>query len=48
VTATYPIAVVRGTEPAAPARAFVAIATGPQGQAILARHGFMPADSTVP
>ena len=48
VTATYPIAVVRGAEPAAPARAFVAMATGPQGQAILARHGFMPADSTVP
>ena len=48
VTVTYPIAVVRGAEPAAPARAFVALATGPQGQAILARHGFMPADSALP
>ena len=48
VTATYPIAVVRGAEPAAPARAFVSLATGPEGQAILARHGFMPADSSSP
>ena len=48
VTATYPIAVVRGAEAAGAARAFVAIATGAQGQAILARHGFMPADSTAP
>ena len=48
VTATYPIAVVRGAAPAGPARAFVAIATGARGQAILARHGFMPADSGAP
>ena len=45
VTATYPIAVVRGAERADQARSFVAIATGAQGQAILARHGFLPADS---
>jgi molybdate transport system substrate-binding protein len=36
----FPIAVVRGTHAPEMAEQFVAFVTGPEGQAILARHGF--------
>jgi molybdate transport system substrate-binding protein len=39
VTATYPVAVIRGTEHIPLARAFVAYVVGP-GQQVLKRHGF--------
>lgn len=38
----YPIAVIAGSPVEALARRFVAYARGPAGQAILARHGFLP------
>jgi molybdate transport system substrate-binding protein len=40
VVAAYPIAPLRGS--AAPAEAFVGLLLGPEGQAILRRHGFLP------
>jgi molybdate transport system substrate-binding protein len=42
VLATYPIAVVTGTENGAAAQAFVDYVTGPQGQATLKTFGFLP------
>jgi molybdate transport system substrate-binding protein len=41
VVATYPIAVVRGTDRPGPPRDFVAFVLGP-GQEVLGRHGFEP------
>jgi molybdate transport system substrate-binding protein len=38
--ARYPIAVLRRSEPAGTARAFVRLVRSPAGQAVLARHGF--------
>jgi molybdate transport system substrate-binding protein len=38
----YPAAVVTGAGQAALARAFLDALTGPEGQAVLARHGFQP------
>jgi molybdate transport system substrate-binding protein len=43
VTTDYPIAVVRAAGDSALARAFVELALGERGQAILARHGLQPA-----
>ncbi len=43
VLATYPIAVVKGTRHADLAREFIAWATSAEGQAILQRHGLIPA-----
>ncbi len=45
IAARYSIAVVRAAADTALARAFVALAAGEEGQRILARHGFMPADT---
>ena len=39
--ATYPIAVARGSN-AAGGEAFVSYVLGPEGQATLARYGFLP------
>lgn len=41
VVAQYPIAVTRDAPNPAAARAFVEVVVGPQGQAILASHGFL-------
>jgi molybdate transport system substrate-binding protein len=50
VVATYPITVLRTTEQKAGAEAFVALVLAPEGQALLARHGFLPvqAAATLP
>lgn len=42
VTATYPIAALAGAANPQAAQAFVAFVRGPQGQSILADHGFTP------
>jgi molybdate transport system substrate-binding protein len=42
VVATYPVAVVKGADNEATARAFVAFLLSPDGQAILQRFGFGP------
>ena len=42
ITATYPIAVVSGSEHEADARAFVAFVLGDHGQVVLDSHGFDP------
>jgi molybdate transport system substrate-binding protein len=42
VIATYPIAVVSRTESPDLAAAFVELVSGPDGQAVLRRHGFLP------
>ncbi len=44
VVASYPIAIVKSASNADAARAFVALALSPEGQQILERHGFLPAD----
>lgn len=41
--AAYPIAIVKATKHAALAERYVAFVLSPDGQAILARHGFLPA-----
>lgn len=41
VRASYPIAVLAGAPHAAPAAAFVRFVLGPDGRALLARHGFI-------
>jgi molybdate transport system substrate-binding protein len=43
VTASYPIAVLRGASEPQPARDFVTLVLSPAGQRVLARHGFAPA-----
>jgi molybdate transport system substrate-binding protein len=43
VIAKYPIAVVKGTQYEAGARAFIAYVLSPAGQTILVRHGFLAA-----
>jgi len=43
VTATYPIAVLKQSTHADVAKAFVDFVLSPQGQAILAKYGFLPA-----
>lgn len=43
VIAKYPIAVVKGTQNEAGARAFIAYVRSPAGQTILVRHGFLAA-----
>jgi molybdate transport system substrate-binding protein len=43
VIAQYPIAVVKGTQNEAGARAFIAYVRSPEGQTILVRHGFLAA-----
>jgi molybdate transport system substrate-binding protein len=48
VAAIYPIAVVRAAGDPLLARAFVALARGEAGSRILARHGFLPADTPSP
>lgn len=48
VTADYYIAIVRSAGDSASARAFVALALGNEGQAILSRRGFIRADRTPP
>jgi molybdate transport system substrate-binding protein len=45
VIARYPIAVVKGSQNEAGARAFIEYVLSPAGQAILQRHGFMTPDS---
>ena len=42
VTAQYPIAILVRSVAAGPAKAFVEMVTGAEGQAILRRHGFAP------
>jgi molybdate transport system substrate-binding protein len=42
VVATYPIAVVSRTESPDLAAEFVELVGGPEGQAVLRRHGFLP------
>ena len=42
VTASYPLAVCAGAPSAQLAAQFVELVTGPDGQAILAKHGFQP------
>lgn len=44
----YPIAVIRGTGASGGASDFVAFVVGPEGQAILARHGFLPVPAGEP
>ena len=46
VIATYPIAVITGTNNAETAHAFVDYVTASQGQAVLAEFGFLPPPST--
>ena len=46
VLASYPIAVVAGSENAGAARAFVDLVTGPEGKRVLAKHGLIPAGDT--
>jgi molybdate transport system substrate-binding protein len=41
--ATYPIGIVQQSRNPAVARAFMDFVTSPEGQAILARYGFLPA-----
>lgn len=41
--ATYPIAVLKSAGNAQAARDFIALVTSPQGQAVLQRHGLLPA-----
>ena len=43
VLADYPIAVLRSARAAAAARAFEELVLGPEGQAVLQRHGLIPA-----
>jgi len=43
--ATYPIAVLQGTEQSDAARAFVEFVLSAEGQGILARQGFLPAEA---
>ena len=45
VVATYPIAVLRGTQQPAAAQAFVEYITSAEGQALLSRHGLLPAET---
>jgi molybdate transport system substrate-binding protein len=45
VIATYPIAVLQGTSQPEAARAFVDFVLSSQGQAMLARQGFLPAEA---
>jgi len=45
VVATYPIAVLRQSQQPAAARAFVEYFTSAEGQAVLARHGLLPAEA---
>lgn len=42
VVASYPVAVITGSDHAAVARAFVAYLQGPEAQAVLRDHGFLP------
>ena len=42
VIATYPIAIVEGTDDAQLAEAFVALVTGDKGRDVLERFGFEP------
>jgi molybdate transport system substrate-binding protein len=42
IVATYPIAVVSRTESPELAAEFVELVRGPEGQAVLRRHGFLP------
>lgn len=42
VIAEYPIGVVHGSAAAVLSREFIDAVTGPEGQAVLARHGFLP------
>jgi len=41
--ATYPIAAINRQQERSPARAFVALVLFPEGQAIMAKYGFIPA-----
>jgi ABC-type Fe3+ transport system substrate-binding protein len=43
VPATYAAAVIEGTDQPTEAGAFLDWLTGPEGQAALAAHGFLPA-----
>jgi molybdate transport system substrate-binding protein len=45
VVATYPIAVLQRAKQPAAAQAFVAYIISPEGQAVLARHGLLPAET---
>lgn len=45
VIATYPIALLKGSKHPPAARAFVAFVLSPEGQALLARHGLLPAET---
>src|SRR5882724_202999 len=45
VVATYPIAVLRSAAEPAAARAFMEFVLSPDGQALLARHGLLPAEA---
>ena len=46
IIATYPIAVLRGAAQPAAARAFVGFVTSAEGQALLERHGLLPAETS--
>ena len=43
VIASYPIAIIKDSQHATQAQAFVALVLSPTGQEILAKHGFLPA-----
>ena len=45
VIASYPIAVLRGSAQPEDARAFVALVRSPEGQRVLAKWKFLPADA---
>jgi molybdate transport system substrate-binding protein len=45
VTAEYPVAVLAGSPNEPAARAFVRLLLGAEGQAVLRRHGFLPAEA---
>jgi molybdate transport system substrate-binding protein len=45
VIATYPIAVLKDSQQAAQAQAFVDLVLSPTGQGILGEYGFMPAQN---
>jgi molybdate transport system substrate-binding protein len=46
VLASYPIAVVAGARDSEGARAFMDLVLGPEGRAVLTRHGLMPVGAT--
>jgi len=47
VVATYPIAVLKRSDQSAAAQQFIQFITSAEGQALLARHGFLPAETAM-